>query len=79
MLSTAQPPDVFVGSQVQTGSAITYSGLAPTLVGVWQINVMIPANAITLPTNPTDVLVIFGNVPSGNASRVVEIYVKQPS
>lgn len=78
-LQTAQPPLVFVGSQVQTGSAITYSGLAPTLVGVWQINVMIPANAITLPNNPTDVVVIFGNVASGNASRVVEIYVKQPS
>jgi uncharacterized protein (TIGR03437 family) len=79
VLSTAQPPDVFVGSQVQTGSAITYSGLAPTLVGVWQINVTIPSNAITLANNPTDVLIIFGNVPSGNASRVVEIYVKQPS
>jgi hypothetical protein len=48
-------------------------------VGVWQINVTIPANVITLPNNPTDVLVIFGNVASGNASRVVEIYVKQPS
>jgi uncharacterized protein (TIGR03437 family) len=77
-LPTAQPPLVFIGSQIQSGSAITYTGLAPTLVGVWQINVTIPSDAITLPNSPTDVLVIYGNIASGDASRVVEIYVKQP-
>jgi hypothetical protein len=39
---------------------------------------MIPSDTITLPGNPTVVLAIQGGVPSGNASRVVEIYVKQP-
>jgi uncharacterized protein (TIGR03437 family) len=78
-LSTPQLPEVFIGYQVQTGSAIQYSGLAPTLVGVWQINVTIPSDAVTLPTSPTDVLLIYNNVASGTASRVVEIYVRQPS
>ncbi len=53
-LSTPQLPEVFIGYQVQTGSAIQYSGLAPTLVGVWQINVTIPSDAVTLPTSPTE-------------------------
>jgi uncharacterized protein (TIGR03437 family) len=58
---------------------IKYSGLAPTLVGVWQINVEIPKTVITLPDNPTQVVIIFNNVPSGGGGlgRTVGIYVKQ--
>ena len=77
-LATAQPPTVFIGAHLQSGDAIKYAGLAPTLVGVWQLNVVIPGDTITLPTNPTVVLAFQGTVPSGNATRVVQIYVKQP-
>ncbi len=77
-LATAQPPTVFIGAHLQSGDAIKYAGLAPTLVGVWQLNVVIPSDTITLPTNPTVVLAFQGTVPSGNATRVVQIYVKQP-
>jgi uncharacterized protein (TIGR03437 family) len=77
-LPTAQPPTVFIGAHLQSGDAIKYAGLAPTLVGVWQLNVVIPSDTITLPNNPTVVLAIQGKIPSGNATRVVQIYVKQP-
>ena len=42
-------PLVLIGSSSTTvpEANITYSGLAPTLVGVWQINLVIPDNAQT--------------------------------
>jgi uncharacterized protein (TIGR03437 family) len=42
-------PLVLIGSSSTTvpEANITYSGLAPTLVGVWQINLLIPDNAQT--------------------------------
>ncbi len=79
-LSTPQLPQVIIGAGFVDPSAITYSGLAPTLVGVWQINVKIPANLLTLPNNPVQVVVLSNNVPSGGGGvgRLVEIYVRQP-
>jgi len=49
-------------------------------VGVWQVNVRIPKNQITLPENPTQVVIFQNSVPSGGAGfgRKVIIYVKQP-
>jgi uncharacterized protein (TIGR03437 family) len=42
-------PQVVLGTSTTflPGANVTYSGLAPGLVGVWQINVMIPADAPT--------------------------------
>lgn len=79
-LSTPQVPQVVMGDTFVDSSAITYSGLAPTLVGVWQINVKIPSDLITLPNNPVQVVVLTNNIPSGGGGigRLVEIYVKQP-
>jgi uncharacterized protein (TIGR03437 family) len=60
---------------------VTYAGLAPGEVGVWQVNVTIPNDIVTLPNNPTYVVIIQDSVASGSPStgRAVQIYVKQPS
>jgi uncharacterized protein (TIGR03437 family) len=80
-LQTARGPTVIIGTAAVPSANITYAGLAPTLVGVWQINVMIPDTVITTPTNPTQVVVIQNSVPSGGGGlgRFVQIYVKQKS
>jgi uncharacterized protein (TIGR03437 family) len=79
-LQTARPPLVIMGPSGYVPSAnITYAGLSPGLVGVWQINVVIPDTVITTPTNPTQLVVVQDSVASGGAGigRDVEIYVKQ--
>ncbi len=76
---TAQIPIVIMGpGGAVLPSAIKYAGVAPTLVGVWQVNVQIPDTVITTPTNPTQVIVIQGSVASGGGGvgRPVQIYVK---
>lgn len=80
-LPAARAPTVFILPDTITGSAIQYSGLAPSLVGVWQINVQIPSDIpTTMPNQPTWVIVEQGSVPSGGPTegRGVEIYVKHP-
>jgi uncharacterized protein (TIGR03437 family) len=78
-LKTPQEPVLIMGTGPVPAANIQYSGLAPTLVGVWQINVQIPDTVITLPTNPTQVVAILNNTPSGGGGlgRAVIIYVKQ--
>jgi uncharacterized protein (TIGR03437 family) len=68
-----------VGTDLVDGSAVQYSGLAPGLVGVWQVNVQIPLDVITTPTNPTQVILDLNSVPSGGGGlgRPVLVYVKQ--
>ena len=75
---TSSLPFVFIGGEQVDPSAIQYSGLAPGLVGVWQINVVIPSATITLPTNPTYVFVQQGSYLSGVPAdgRATQIYVK---
>jgi uncharacterized protein (TIGR03437 family) len=75
---TSRPPSVIMGTGPVPDANIKYAGLAPTLVGVWQINVLIPDTVITTPTNPTQVIVIQNSVPSGGGGlgRPVIIYVK---
>jgi uncharacterized protein (TIGR03437 family) len=41
-LPTTTNPRVFMGTAFVPDANISYSGLAPTLVGVWQINVTVP-------------------------------------
>jgi uncharacterized protein (TIGR03437 family) len=78
-LSTPVRPFVIVGIERVPDSAVQYSGLAPGLVGVWQVNVQIPLDVITTPTNPTQVILDLNSVPSGGGGlgRPVLIYVKQ--
>jgi uncharacterized protein (TIGR03437 family) len=76
---TPSTPILIMGTAPVPPANIKYSGLAPTLVGVWQINVQIPDTVITLPNNPTQVVLIQNNVASGGGGlgRTVGIYVKQ--
>jgi uncharacterized protein (TIGR03437 family) len=78
-LKTPQTPELIMGTDFVPPANIQYSGLSPALVGVWQINVLIPDSVITTPTNPTQVIAIQNNVPSGGGGlgRPVIIYVKQ--
>ena len=79
-LQTPYTPTVFiVGDPNPVPPAnIKYSGLAPTLVGVWQINVQIPNDTISLPTVPVQVFVQVNGLVSGGGGlgRPVYIYVK---
>jgi uncharacterized protein (TIGR03437 family) len=72
---------VIIGPDIITGTGIAYTGLAPGEVGVWQLNVVIPNDIVTLPTNPTYVVIIQNSIASGSPSvnRAVQIYVKHSS
>jgi uncharacterized protein (TIGR03437 family) len=59
---TPSLPRVIVGSGFVPDDAILYSGLAPGLVGVWQINVRIPMSVP--PGSATDVVVTLRSIPS---------------
>jgi len=83
-LQTPQAPQLIMGTDFVPAANIQYSGLAPTLVGVWQLNVLIPDTVITTPTNPTQVVAIQTNAAGapvasggGGIGRPVIIYVKQ--
>lgn len=68
----------FVDSCFGESHQIQYSGLAPGLIGVWQINVPIPM--ATAPSNNVTVALLFRNIPStgGDPQRVATtIAVKQ--
>ena len=45
-IETGPKPEVLIGATIAT---VTYSGLAPCFVGLWQINVQIPDSASLLP------------------------------
>jgi uncharacterized protein (TIGR03437 family) len=59
-------------------SQVLYSGLAPGLVGVWQLNITIPNEVVPSTSTPTYVEVLVNSVPSGGPTlgRAVQIYVK---
>ena len=71
--STATPtssvPQVFIGSAFVPAGNVTYSGLAPGEVGVWQVNVKIP-NTVppTTASAPTPVIILLDSIPSGGPS-----------
>ncbi len=52
LLATPQNPSVFINSNFVPDSDVEFSGLAPGFVGLWQINVKVPANV-----PPGDVIV----------------------
>jgi uncharacterized protein (TIGR03437 family) len=53
---TATTPQVLIGGTYVPSANILYSGLAPYLVGVWQINVTIPSDETTGNYVPIEVL-----------------------
>jgi uncharacterized protein (TIGR03437 family) len=79
ILQTPTVPAVIMGTGFVPAANIKYSGLAPNLVGVWQVNVLIPDSVITTPTFPTQVVAFLGNSPpsgGGGIGRPLTIYVK---
>jgi uncharacterized protein (TIGR03437 family) len=83
-LPSSRPPTVVISPSAKqpliTGQDVLYAGIAPGLVGVWQVNARIPSDVITLATNPTQVIILQNSHPSGGGGlgRSVLIYVRQP-
>lgn len=61
-IETSERPRVVIGPDFIDPADVLYSGLAPGLVGVWQINARVPMNAD--PRVPVDVVVLLRSVPS---------------
>ncbi|MGO9095189.1 MAG: hypothetical protein ACLQGV_08195 [Bryobacteraceae bacterium] len=57
-VSTPTNPQVFMGTAFVPAADVTFSGLAPALVGVWQINVTVPQN--TTP-GPVWIMLFYGD------------------
>ena len=79
-LQSPRAPTVLLGNHALTGSDVPYAGVAPDQVGVWQVNFVIPGDTITLPNNPTQVVILQDSQPTGGIplGRLVIIYVRQP-
>lgn len=87
LISTPQAPEVLVGScfvdQCTTlpgdqpaGQRVQFSGLSPSLPGVWQINVYIPmTTAPSSNTGPTPLDVVYNNVPAWVANSPYKTYI----
>jgi uncharacterized protein (TIGR03437 family) len=70
-IETPSKPRVVVGTRFVEDSDILYSGLAPGLVGVWQINIRIPE--ITAPSNAVIVVATMNDIPSNNPAQPTQI------
>ncbi|MBN8729691.1 MAG: hypothetical protein J0L64_04060 [Acidobacteria bacterium] len=67
-IATPTRPRVVVGAREPE---IQYSGLAPGLLGVWQINVVVPD--VTAPSNQVLVVMTQNSIPSNNPSNPNQI------
>jgi uncharacterized protein (TIGR03437 family) len=63
---TALNPQILLGGAFVPDANITYSGLAPSLAGVWQINFQVPLTAQSGNNVPIEVLL--NSIPSNNPS-----------
>jgi uncharacterized protein (TIGR03437 family) len=70
VVPTATNPQILLGAAPNAiavpDANVQYSGLAPTLVGVWQINVLVPANAPS--GNSVPIKVLMNSIPSDNTA-----------
>ena len=74
--STPLRPQVIIGAKFVPDENITYSGLAPGLVGVWQVNVKIPEEAAATSDVPnTPVAFILNGVASTGPGRLTTLWV----
>ncbi len=72
---TDEKPRVFIGTDFVPDADVQYSGLAPDLIGVWQINFKIPDRVA--PSSAVLVYVQHKNIPSMTAQTRATIAVKQ--
>jgi uncharacterized protein (TIGR03437 family) len=68
---TALNPQILLGGAYVPSANIQYSGLAPTLVGVWQINFQVPTTVTA--GNDVPIVVIMNSIPSDNPSVPAQI------
>ncbi len=71
---TKSTPNVGIGTAFVPAANIMYSGLAPNMVGMWEIDVMIPMT--TVPGNQVEVLVQLNSITSAVAGQITTIAVK---
>ncbi len=71
LIPTSATPLVLLGDVFVPSANIQYSGLAPSEVGVWQINVLIPTT--TPPANSVAIQVFMASVPSGNPAAPAQV------
>lgn len=71
---TPEKPRVFIGTDFVPDDHVLYSGLAPGLIGVWQINVKIPDRVA--PGNAVLLYVQYRDIPSMTPQRRATIAVK---
>ena len=62
-ISTDQKPDVYINAVKLDAVDVTYSGLAPGFIGLWQINAKIPASVPTA-ERPVPVAVVYQGINS---------------
>jgi len=74
-IRTPEMPRVVIGTDYVPDSNVLFSGLAPQLVGVWQINVRIPSSVA--PGNAVAVTVSYRSQFSSDATRRTTISVRQ--
>jgi uncharacterized protein (TIGR03437 family) len=70
-LPTPTNPQILLGTSFVPAANIQYSGLAPALVGVWQINLQIPTSAPT--GSGTPITVFMNSIPSNNPAQPNQI------
>jgi len=75
ILDTDQKPRIFIGPREVDAADIQYSGLAPQLVGIWQINVKIPD--FVAPGNAVVFFVQMRSITSTQPGQITTIAVKQ--
>jgi uncharacterized protein (TIGR03437 family) len=68
---TAVNPQILLGGAYVPSANIQYSGLAPTLVGVWQINFQVPTTMTS--GNAVPIVVIMNSIPSDNPAAPSQI------
>ena len=70
-LPTPANPQILLGSSYVPVANIQYSGLAPALVGVWQINFQVPVSAQS--GNAVPITIFMNSIPSNNPSQANQI------
>jgi uncharacterized protein (TIGR03437 family) len=71
LVPTAATPLVLLNNVFVPSTNVQYSGLAPSEVGVWQINVLIPTT--TVPGNAVSLQVFMSSIPSGNPNSPASV------
>ena len=71
LVPTALHPQILLGGAFVPDANIQYSGLAPDLVGVWQINFQVPTTVTA--GNNVPIVVLMNSIPSNNPSTPGQI------